>query len=257
MPDAPPTRTLIVDDDEGMRYLLRRALERSGRFVVVGEASDGGTGIDAAAELEPELVLLDLFMPVIDGLKALPRIREVVPPSTVVVVVSSQPTPQAEDAVGEGGAAAVLKKPTRLAELVDDLLRVLDADVRLRAEERVAWRLPAELTSGTAVRRNLRDLAEDWALEAVLDELELLTTELVNNAVVHAGSTVDVVVRRRPDAVRVEVTDQGPGALELGDGALSDTSGRGLLLVEMISRDWGTSSTAAAKTVWFEVAVAS
>jgi CheY-like chemotaxis protein len=245
-------RTVVVDDDADMRFLLRSALERSGRFEVVGEAEDGEDGITVAELRRPDLVLLDLTMPVMDGLTALPRIREVCPPSTSVVVVSARPSEQAHQAVADGEATGVLSKPARLGQLVDDLIALLGGRAGAGGDRRV-WVLPAELTSGSIARERIRELAGEWGLTETLDELELLTTELVNNAVVHAGSTVRVTVVRREDGVRVEVTDHGVGALERGDGDLHATSGRGLLLVDLVAEDWGTSSGEQSKTVWFDL----
>ncbi len=79
------TRTLIVDDNAAMRLVLCTTAEING-YTVVGEACDGAEAIDAAAELQPDLVVLDIAMPVLDGLDALPRIQEVAPGAEVVLL---------------------------------------------------------------------------------------------------------------------------------------------------------------------------
>src|SRR4051812_11246986 len=66
-----PIRVVLVDDSDDMRLLVRIALEREPDFTVVGEAADGQTGIEAVAAARPHLVLLDIAMPVMDGLQAL------------------------------------------------------------------------------------------------------------------------------------------------------------------------------------------
>lgn len=68
-----PTSVLIVDDHPGFRASARRMLEASG-YEVVGEAGDGGSAIDAAAELRPDLVLLDVQLPDLDGFAVADRI---------------------------------------------------------------------------------------------------------------------------------------------------------------------------------------
>lgn len=80
-----PVRVLIVDDVPGLRRLLRFVLGTDKLFEVVGEAPDGLSAIEAAARLHPEMVLLDLSMPTMDGLEALPLIKETSPESSVVV----------------------------------------------------------------------------------------------------------------------------------------------------------------------------
>lgn len=83
-PELP--RILIADDDEDIRALVRIKLETSGGYHVLGEAGDGEEAVRMAAELQPDLVLLDLAMPRMDGLQALPLIREAVAGVRVIVL---------------------------------------------------------------------------------------------------------------------------------------------------------------------------
>ena len=78
-------RVLVVDDTPTLRMLTRLALAGTG-FEVVGEAGDGLAGLEQAKALQPDLVLLDLAMPVMDGLEALPLIRAALPQVRVVIV---------------------------------------------------------------------------------------------------------------------------------------------------------------------------
>lgn len=110
-------RTLLVDDAVDLRMLIRRALEASGRYEVVGEANDGIEAIAQASELDPELVLLDLSMPRMDGLEALPRLR-VVSPAAAIVVLSGHTRGLAEEAALAAGAVAYLEKGLRPTELL-------------------------------------------------------------------------------------------------------------------------------------------
>jgi len=66
---------VVADDLPDARELTRLTLERTGRFQVVGEAGDGAEAIDMVARHRPDLLLLDLAMPRVDGLRALPAIR--------------------------------------------------------------------------------------------------------------------------------------------------------------------------------------
>ena len=79
-------RVVIVDDSEDMRHLVGLYLERRGGIKVVGSAATGGEGVRLSAELRPDLVLLDLAMPDMDGLEALPLILTASPESRVIVL---------------------------------------------------------------------------------------------------------------------------------------------------------------------------
>lgn len=121
-------RTLLVDDMVPLRQLIRVTLERSGSFAVVGEAGDGREAIEAAAALQPELVLLDISMPVMDGLEALPAIRAAAPDAVVVMLSGFAEARLGADAAARG-AAAYLEKGLAPGVLVQRLLDVLAARV--------------------------------------------------------------------------------------------------------------------------------
>src|SRR5689334_1906968 len=95
-------RVVLVDDTPSLRMLTRLALEGTG-FEVVGEAGDGLAGVNAVKQLQPDLVLLDLAMPVMDGLEALPLMRAAVP-TVRIVIVSGFDRKAMESQVMEAGA---------------------------------------------------------------------------------------------------------------------------------------------------------
>lgn len=109
---ATPIRTLVVDDSAMMRRLVRESLRPDPDFAVVAEAADGGEALSRIAEEEPGLILLDIEMPVLDGLGVL---RDwALRGSGAVVVVSSAAVPGGEVAVEARrlGASAVVGKPS-------------------------------------------------------------------------------------------------------------------------------------------------
>jgi DNA-binding NarL/FixJ family response regulator len=118
--------TLIVDDVTDLRFVLRLALQRSGRFDVIAEAANGHEAIELAATHRPALVLLDLYMPRMDGLEALPRIRDA-SPEAKVVVFSGMADIFAESAVA-AGASGVIVKGAPTSELIQRLGEILSAD---------------------------------------------------------------------------------------------------------------------------------
>ena len=117
-----PIRVLLADDTASVRTLLRGTLEASRAFEVVGEAGDGAQAVEMAAALQPDMVLLDLAMPVLGGMEAIPQIRSRAPDARVVVVSGYAPDRMGSRAV-EVGAAAFLEKQQRPRELVASLLQ--------------------------------------------------------------------------------------------------------------------------------------
>ena len=103
------TRTLVVDDDDALRALVRLTLEDDGRFRVVGEAADGRAALDLAQRTRPDLILLDLKMPVMDGFEALPLLRQLVPDAQIVCLSMMQKA-DVEKRVLALGAQAFLDK---------------------------------------------------------------------------------------------------------------------------------------------------
>ena len=117
-------RVLVVDDQASMRDLLKWTLEDDPRFRIVGEATGGREAIALARHYQPDLVLLDLAMPGIGGLEALPMIRAVAPDAQVVVVSGLEPDEFAERAQREG-AVGYLCKGASPEGFMADLGRVL------------------------------------------------------------------------------------------------------------------------------------
>ena len=122
-----PFRTVLADDVFDLRFMVKLALERSGRFQVVAEAENGDQAVDLARKHQPDLVLLDVSMPVKDGLEALPDIRTVSPNAKVVMLSGFEASRLAATAIASG-AAAYLEKGIPPGELVSELLKVLGRD---------------------------------------------------------------------------------------------------------------------------------
>lgn len=113
-------RILIVDDHPLTREALSSLLSSHG-FEVVGAAQDGVGAIEAAGRLRPDLVLLDLSMPGMDGLQALPKLRDAAPECEVVVLTASGTETNLLAAIRGGAAGYLLKSepPERIAAFLD------------------------------------------------------------------------------------------------------------------------------------------
>ena len=110
-------RVLLVDDHAMVRSGLRTLLESSGEVVVVGEAADGRAAVAAAGEHEPDVVLMDLSMPVMDGAAATRELLTVAPGAKVVVLTSFSDRDRV-DAALRAGAVGYQLKDAEPAELL-------------------------------------------------------------------------------------------------------------------------------------------
>jgi DNA-binding NarL/FixJ family response regulator len=104
-----PIRVLVCDDVEAFRALMRYTLQEDPGIEVVGEAADGMAAIDAADRLQPDVVLLDLTMPVLDGIDAIATVLERAP-GTRVVALSGWGAERMAQAALEQGAVAYVEK---------------------------------------------------------------------------------------------------------------------------------------------------
>lgn len=117
MSETDAVRVLIADDNDLFSSALRAILEPEPGVVVVGQAADGDEALQLARELRPDVVLMDLSMPVQDGFVATERIRAEVPGTEVVVLTGSADDGDVERA-RVAGAAGYVTKDRIAAELV-------------------------------------------------------------------------------------------------------------------------------------------
>jgi DNA-binding NarL/FixJ family response regulator len=249
------TRVLVVDDDPDYRLLVRLALAGHSGFEVVAEAGDGGAAVAEARREQPDVVLLDCTLPGVDAFDALPGLRQAAPTARIVLLSGHEPA-ELQVASRSAGAVGYLPKETparRLAAELVALVGLVEAVEQLLAE--ASQRFDQDPQSARAARRFISQAltaADDD--DDLLDSVTLLVSELVTNAVLHAGTEVEVLVRLTATAARVEVTDASVQTVAPRDAAADEDSGRGLALVESLARRWGVRpAPGGGKTVWFEV----
>jgi DNA-binding NarL/FixJ family response regulator len=120
-----PVRVFLVDDVGAFRALMRFTLEEDPRIQVVGEASDGREGVCGVGRLKPDVVLLDLAMPVLDGFEAMPLMLERSPATTIVALSGFTAERMAQLCIASG-AHAYLEKGEDAAVIRE---AVLDAAI--------------------------------------------------------------------------------------------------------------------------------
>jgi DNA-binding NarL/FixJ family response regulator len=110
-------RVLVVDDAANLRELLTVLLEVEDDFEVVAAVGDGAQALTKADELEPDIVLLDIAMPVMDGFAALPELRRRLPDASIVIFSAYEEREKAERALTDG-ADIYIEKGTSVINLV-------------------------------------------------------------------------------------------------------------------------------------------
>ena len=156
-------RILIVDDHEVVRQGLRFALHQEPDLTVVDECADGATALDRIARLRPDVVLLDMVMPGLDGLAVLHALRDRHDPAAVVVLTSYPAEDRAMDAVRAGAvsylsksAAAPPRQGAAGRQAVEQRPVVVDRNRRDGARGRVRWQRARPRRGGAAGPRRPR-----------------------------------------------------------------------------------------------------
>jgi DNA-binding NarL/FixJ family response regulator len=116
-----PLQILVVDDKPNVRIGIRMLLQTHQDWSICGEAGDGFEAVEKAAELKPDVILLDISMPKMDGLTALPLIREKSPDSQIIVLTLHESLDTARAASRAGAHAYIAKS------LMNELLPALEA----------------------------------------------------------------------------------------------------------------------------------
>ena len=126
-------RVMVVDDHSIVRDGLKHVLEQSGEFEVVGQAGDGEEAVRVAAEVSPDVVVMDIMMPRKDGVEACREIMESAPETRVVMLTVASEETAVLEAVA-AGATGYLQKETDRERLLSTVRGVFRGEFRLPAE---------------------------------------------------------------------------------------------------------------------------
>jgi len=107
---GPILRILVVDDFESWRRYVCSMLQKQQEYDVIGEASDGLEAVQKAEELQPDLILLDIGLPTLNGIQAARRIRECAPNTKILFVTEDSSQDIAEEALRTGAQGYIVKE---------------------------------------------------------------------------------------------------------------------------------------------------
>jgi len=176
-------RVLLADDHQLLRQAIRRALEDAG-LNVVAEAGDGGEAVRLVGELKPDVVVMDVSMPVLDGIEATRRVHAEFPDLPIVILTMHGDEALRHEAV-EAGASGFLTKDVSMQEVVRPAPQTAGGDVALSTE--LAAEILAELEDGADRPPSPLTPREEEVLQLIADGCS--TSEVASNLFI-SGKTV-------------------------------------------------------------------
>ena len=232
-----PLRVVVVDDTEDLRHLMRIALTRGG-MEVVGEAGNGIDAIKVVRSVRPDVVLLDLSMPLMDGLEALPQVRRLVPEATIIVLSGFGAGQMAKRAIASG-ADGYLQKGASLDEILERIRELALGHTRpplgVVPVDRgpVTWETVDELRRHVATTAHeirgpvavLNALAETLAHQDVADDpvqRDLLMSSVARQARLLDGITSDLLVTAQVERGTLELDRRPVDPAEVAHAVLAD-----------------------------------
>ena len=187
-----PIRVLVADDHELFRRGLTMVLEAEGDIVVVDQAGDGQAAVTKVGELAPDVVLMDVRMPHMDGLEATRRIRAAFPTTRIIVLTVSDEEDDLFDAV-KAGANGYLLKEVSIEEVADSVRAVMAGHSLLSPS--MAAKLITEFGSPGPVSEALGAVAGAGLTDQELEVLKRVARGLPNESIAAELSVTESTVR--------------------------------------------------------------
>jgi DNA-binding NarL/FixJ family response regulator len=189
---AEPIRVLVADDHELFRRGLTMVLEAEGDIIVVDQAGDGQAAVTKVGELAPDIVLMDVRMPHMDGLEATRRIRAAFPMTRIIVLTVSDEEDDLFDAV-KAGANGYLLKEVSIEEVADSVRAVMAGQSLLSPS--MAAKLITEFGSAGPVSEALGAVAGSGLTDQELEILKRVARGLPNESIAAELSVTESTVR--------------------------------------------------------------
>lgn len=202
---------------------------------------DAGRAVAFVRAQQPRTVVVALDTDALADQPLLARLRAVAPGAALVIVAPSDAAEQVPAVV----AALGRRRSSSSARATSDPPPAL-----LRGSHAVQ----TGRRGATDARAFVRELLESWHCDGLVQDAELVASELVANAVLHAGGPVEVALVLTPDALRIEVRDMSRATPELLDPSRRRRGGHGLRILTHVASSWGVQPTADGKVVWAELA---
>jgi DNA-binding NarL/FixJ family response regulator len=187
-----PIRLMIVDDQKLMRQGLRTLLELEGGFDIVAEVGDGQAALDAYAELQPDVVLMDIRMPGMDGVEATRRLHEKWSDARVIILTTFNDDAYVFEAL-RVGALGYLLKDLSGHELANAVHTIANGGVLI--DPSVARKVVAEFARLTSFARPINDGLPNPLTERELDVLKLLAEGMSNREIGNKLSLTEGTVK--------------------------------------------------------------
>jgi len=206
-------RILIAEDHPIMRQGLSVVLEAHGGFELVGEAEDGEQAVRLAQELKPDVIIMDLQMPVKDGITATQEISELQPDIKILILTSYPDDDKVFQAI-KAGAMGYFLKETQSEQLIDALrmvhqgTAVLQPDIARKLMAEVRQPAPTTNTTDSLTQREmdiLRYLARGYSNQEIADELVISTRTVAT----HVGNILGKLHLANRTQAALYAIDQG------------------------------------------------
>ena len=218
--NPPTTRIVLVDDEDLIRFGLMGILSREEDMEVVGEASTGSEALRLCRNLRPELVLMDVEMPEMDGLSATRQLKEELPTISVLILTAHDNPDYMLEAVQAGAAGFLLKESAlqHVASAVRTLMNgepLLDQELAVRLLRRLSPQVEEAGSREAQVDEELRAKMLEALTDRELEILDLLSSGMSNQQIAQqlflSLSTVKTHVHRIIS--KLEVSDRTQAAV--------------------------------------------